>query len=93
MSGGLHILDMIKRHKENEALRKNINYFKTRKYYRHASRSIGVSYKTATEPERELIRLQVIRQRKQDSVKSMIALGLSLLIAGMLLFLLIKSMR
>ena len=93
MSGGVHILDMIKRHKENEALRKNINYFKTRKYYTHASTLIGLSYKTATKTEREQIRRQVIRQRKQDTVKSILALVLSLLIVGILVLLVLKIVR
>ena len=93
MSGGVHILDMIKRHKENEALRKNINYFKTRKYYTHAAKSIGVSYRTATEGERDQIRRQVMVQRKQDLAKSIITLVISLIIGGMLVVLVIKIVR
>ena len=56
MSGGIQVFDMIKRHKENENLRKNINYFKTKGTYTRTSKSLNIDYKTATKQELEQIR-------------------------------------
>jgi len=65
MSGGLQVFDMIKRHKENENLRKNIIYFKIKGTYTRTAKSINVDYRTATNEEREQIRNRVIDERKK----------------------------
>ena len=93
MSGGIQVFDMIKRHKENENLRKNINYFKTKGTYTRTSKSLNIDYKTATKEELEQIRKKVIDERKKDIIKSTMILIFSILVTGTLVLLLIKFVQ
>jgi hypothetical protein len=90
MSGGIQAFDMIKRHKDNESLRKNINYFKTKGTYTRTAKSINIDYRTATKEQRAEIRKRIIEERKTERRKSTLTLILSLLATGILIFLMLK---
>ena len=64
MAGGTHAFDMIKRLKQNEALRK-LPYFKRKHEYHVAEKALGIEYKTASEEEKELLRKELLKRRSQ----------------------------
>jgi hypothetical protein len=95
MSGGIQIFDMIKRHKENESLRKNIKYkyFKAKGTYIRAAGSLNIDYRTATKEELQEIRTKIAEYRRMDRIKSVLAIAMSFLVTGTLIFLLLEFVR
>lgn len=92
MAGGTHAFDMIKRLKENENLRKN-NYFKAKSAYAKISKAINVEFRSATYSERQEIRRRIIKERRTKKIKAVVALVLSTILTGILLFLFLKFVK
>ena len=90
MAGGTHVFDMIKRLRDNDNLRKKDYFKKSRESYRRTSKAINIDYRTATEDERQLIRSEVIKDRKRDSRKSILILVASVLVTGLLILLILS---
>lgn len=85
MAGGTHVFDMIKRLRDNDNLRKNDYFKKTRELYRKTSTSINLDYRKATDIERQEIRRKVIESRKRETVKASMVLALSLIVTLLLI--------
>ena len=70
--GGTHALDMIKRLKENENLRKRRNYFKAKERYQIIEKHLQIEYKTANQEQRTLLRRELVRRRRQEGTSAII---------------------
>ncbi len=84
MAGGTSIFDMIKRHKENENLRKK-KYFKNKNSYTLKLNSVNLDYKTASKEQLAEIRKRVLEEGKAERQKSIRILILSILIVIILI--------
>ena len=72
MAGGTHALDMIKRLKENENLRRRRSYFKAKERYQIVEKHLQIDYKTADHEQRQLLRREVARRQQNEKMSVII---------------------
>jgi len=89
---GMHVLDMIKRLKENERLIKK-SQFKTKNTYVLKLDIVNLDYKTATREELAVIRRSVKEERTREKLKSIVSFIISILVALILAFLFWKFVK
>jgi hypothetical protein len=80
MAGGTHAFDMIKRLKENENLKKNNYYKKTKTSYKQKLNALNVDYISCSEEERKSIREKIKDDERKQVKKSLTILLLSVII-------------
>ena len=93
MAGGTHALDMIKRLKENENLRKRRSYFKAKERYKITEKHLQIDYKTASHEERQLLRREVVRRQRQERTSAIITFLILTIIALVITALALKFLR
>jgi hypothetical protein len=91
LGGGFgHLADMIVRMRNNSNLLKKQKYFHKKELYKKASSKIAFDERVATKEELEIIRAEVRKLRIDEVKKSIFSLTLSLIITGVVLFLLLQ---
>jgi len=88
MAGGTHVFDMIKKLRENNALKEK-GYFKTKDSVARKSDSIDLNYKIATDEEKEKILIGVIEESEKEARRSLKVLLISVLATGILVLLIL----
>jgi hypothetical protein len=93
MAGGTHVFDMIQRLKDNENLRKQNHFKKSKNIYTRTSKSMDLDYKTATKEERQEIKNKVIQEQTRETRKRILILILSIIVTGTMVMLLLKFLK
>ena len=93
MAGGTHVFDMIQRLKDNENLRKQNHFKKSKNIYTRTSKSMDLDYKTATKEERQEIKNKLIQEQTRETRKRILILILSIIVMGTMVMLLLKFLK